>query len=196
MEQQKLGKLKTSAGPVQQKPFRRSKKKKKGKKQVIKENAQDLVEELQRQGKDAVGPSLSFLTSSSNNPPANFGRLTSNSDFRTGRQTNTDKVVVPGFPTGLPNGTPEGVKIALASAVQGPDGEFIMNPIPGGLSTPKKASQAAVHLFGFSGQAGVDFPVLADVPDTGFDCGAQEHPGIYGDIDADCQVSRNMLCLF
>jgi len=87
---------------------------------------------------------------------------------RSSRQTNTDKVVVPGFPNGLPNGVPEGVKIALASAQRGPDGEFIMNPIPG--------------------QAGVDFPVLASVPDTGFDCGIQEYPGIYGDIDADCQV--------
>jgi len=87
---------------------------------------------------------------------------------RSSRQTNTDKVVVPGFPNGLPNGTPEGVKIALASAERGPDGEFIMNPIPG--------------------QAGVDFPVLAQIPDTGFDCGIQEFPGIYGDTGADCQV--------
>lgn len=38
------------------------------------------------------------------------------------------------------------------------------------------------------GQAGVDFPVLASVPDTGFDCGIQQFPGIYGDVDADCQV--------
>jgi len=87
---------------------------------------------------------------------------------RQSRQVNTDKVVVPGFPNGLPNGVPEGVKIALASAQRGPDGEFIMPPIPG--------------------QAGVDFPVLASVPDTGFDCGGQEFPGIYGDTGADCQV--------
>ena len=40
----------------------------------------------------------------------------------------------------------------------------------------------------FSGFAGVDFPVLASVPDTGFDCGIQEFPGIYGDMGADCQV--------
>jgi len=87
---------------------------------------------------------------------------------RQSRQTNTDKVVVPGFPNGLPSQVPEGVKIALASAQRGPDGEFIMPPIPG--------------------QAGVDFPVLASVPDTGFDCGAQQFPGIYGDTGADCQV--------
>jgi len=95
--------------------------------------------------------------------PLNEGR-----SGRQSRQTNTDKVVVPGFPNGLPSGAPEGVKIALASAQRGPDGEFIMSPIPG--------------------QAGVDFPVLASVPDTGFDCGAQEFPGIYGDTGADCQV--------
>ena len=34
----------------------------------------------------------------------------------------------------------------------------------------------------------MDFPVLASVPDTGFDCGAQQFPGIYGDTGADCQV--------
>lgn len=96
-------------------------------------------------------------------PANNEGRA-----HRQSRQTNTDKVVVPGFPNGLPNGTPEGVKIALASANRGPDGEFIMSPIPG--------------------QAGVDFPVLASVPDTGFDCGIQEFAGIYGDTGADCQV--------
>jgi len=95
--------------------------------------------------------------------PNNEGRA-----GRQSRQTNTDKVVVPGFPNGLPSGAPEGVKIALASAQRGPDGEFIMSPIPG--------------------QAGVDFPVLASVPETGFDCGAQEFPGIYGDTGADCQV--------
>ncbi len=52
----------------------------------------------------------------------------------------------------------------------GPDGDFIMNPIPG--------------------QAGVDFPVLAQIPDTGFDCGGQEFPGIYADTNADCQVQN------
>ena len=40
------------------------------------------------------------------------------------------------------------------------------------------------------GQAGVDFPVLAQIPDTGFDCGIQEFPGIYGDTGADCQVNK------
>ena len=38
------------------------------------------------------------------------------------------------------------------------------------------------------GEPGVDFPVYAAVPDTGFDCGAQEFPGIYGDVDGNCQV--------
>ena len=42
----------------------------------------------------------------------------------------------------------------------------------------------------FQDEAGVDFPVLASVPDTGFDCGGQEFPGIYGDTGADCQVIK------
>ena len=40
------------------------------------------------------------------------------------------------------------------------------------------------------GVAGVDFPVLTEIPQTGFDCAAQDFPGIYADMDADCQVSR------
>lgn len=71
-----------------------------------------------------------------------------------------------GFPAGLPEGTPEGVVIALASMVD--TGE--MPPIPG--------------------QAGVDYPTLTTVPDTGFDCNSQNFlPGIYGDTGADCQVT-------
>ena len=104
-------KLRTSNGPVEQTPFRPKKnKKKKNKKKKNKEkvvqNAEELVTELRRQGKTALGPSLSFAGNTIN-------------DFRTGRQTNTDKVVVPGFPNGLPSGAPEGVKIALASAQRG-----------------------------------------------------------------------------
>ena len=41
----------------------------------------------------------------------------------------------------------------------------------------------------------MDFPVLASVPDTGFDCGGQEFPGIYGDTGADCQVIFYKKCL-
>jgi len=68
--------------------------------------------------------------------------------------------------TGLPAGTPLGVKIALASTQQLSDDE--MPPIPG--------------------VAGVDFPVLTEIPQTGFDCAAQDFPGIYADMDTDCQV--------
>ena len=39
------------------------------------------------------------------------------------------------------------------------------------------------------GVAGVDFPVLTEIPQTGFDCAAQDFPGIYADMDTDCQVS-------
>ena len=50
----------------------------------------------------------------------------------------------------------------------GPDGEMVMNPIPG--------------------EAGTDYPVYTSVPDTGFNCGQQDFPGIYTDLQADCQV--------
>jgi len=140
---------------------KKSKNKRKNKKNNNIEDKADL-------SSNTIEPSLTFLKSESNQNNQIVQNLQTNFELRTGRQTNTDKVVVPGFPNGLPSQVPEGVKIALASAQRGPDGEFIMPPIPG--------------------QAGVDFPVLASVPDTGFDCGAQQFPGIYGDTGADCQV--------
>ena len=66
-----------------------------------------------------------------------------------------------------------------------------MPPIPGmkmRLFNQHNENAFLIELLSFSGQAGVDFPVLASVPDTGFDCGAQQFPGIYGDTGADCQV--------
>ncbi|XP_018009468.1 proteoglycan 4-like [Hyalella azteca] len=38
------------------------------------------------------------------------------------------------------------------------------------------------------GVAGVDYPVHHQVPETGFQCQAQQHPGLYADTDARCQV--------
>ncbi len=39
------------------------------------------------------------------------------------------------------------------------------------------------------GEAGIDYPTLSSVPETGFDCGGQQWlPGIYSDTGADCQV--------
>ncbi|KAA0195682.1 hypothetical protein HAZT_HAZT003785, partial [Hyalella azteca] len=37
------------------------------------------------------------------------------------------------------------------------------------------------------GVAGVDYPVHHQVPETGFQCQAQQHPGLYADTDARCQ---------
>ena len=39
----------------------------------------------------------------------------------------------------------------------------------------------------------MDYPVLTTVPETGFDCQAQQWlPGIYSDSGADCQVGRHL----
>lgn len=54
------------------------------------------------------------------------------------------------------------------------DGDLVMGPIPG--------------------EAGTDYPVYNAVPDTGFDCAAQDNPGIYTDTEAGCQV-RDMIIL-
>ena len=92
---------------------------------------------------------------------------------------------VEGFPNGLPDFTPKGVRISLENMFgkqnkakvlesklvivnAGPSGEMIMNPIPG--------------------EAGTDYPVYSSVPDTGFNCAQQDFPGIYADTQADCQV--------
>ena len=48
-------------------------------------------------------------------------------------------------------------------------GDLVMSPIPG--------------------VAGIDYPEFNTVPDTGFDCAAQETPGIYTDTEARCQVT-------
>ena len=39
------------------------------------------------------------------------------------------------------------------------------------------------------GVAGTDYSVYASVPETGFDCNAQEFAGIYSDTEAECQVT-------
>ena len=74
--------------------------------------------------------------------------------------------------------------------ITGPDGEMVMNPIPG--------------------EAGTDYPVFTEgitsqnrptkkhscppVPETGFNCAQQQFlPGIYTDTAADCQVSLELL---
>ena len=59
-----------------------------------------------------MGPSLTFLNSQNQNNEI----IQNNFDFRSGRQANTDKVIVPGFPNGLPSQVPEGVRIALRQA--------------------------------------------------------------------------------
>ena len=46
----------------------------------------------------------------------------------------------------------------------------------------------------WTGQAGIDFPVLASVPQTSFNCNTQKFPGIYTDVDADCQVGLGWAC--
>ncbi|KAF2353736.1 Chitin binding domain [Trinorchestia longiramus] len=38
------------------------------------------------------------------------------------------------------------------------------------------------------GEAGRDYPILSQVPDTDFQCEAQQHPGLYADTSAQCQV--------
>ncbi|XP_048513093.1 uncharacterized protein LOC110117352 [Athalia rosae] len=38
------------------------------------------------------------------------------------------------------------------------------------------------------GRAGTDFPVFAEIPDTGFRCDRQIYPGYYADPGTGCQV--------
>ena len=91
---------------------KKSKNKRKNKKNNNIEDKADL-------SSNTIEPSLTFLKSESNQNNQIVQNLQTNFELRTGRQTNTDKVVVPGFPNGLPSQVPEGVKIALASAQRG-----------------------------------------------------------------------------
>ena len=65
---------------------------------------------------------------------------------------------------------PLGVRLSLAEMVRTAGQEVEMRPIPG--------------------EPGVDYPVFSQVPDTDFNCGQQEYPGIYTDTEAQCQVIR------
>jgi len=78
----------------------------------------------------------------------------------------TARQAIDGFPDGLPDLTPLGVRLSLENMLDAA-GNLVMNPIPG--------------------EAGTDYPVFNSVPDTGFDCSQQEYPGIYTDTAADCQ---------
>lgn len=38
------------------------------------------------------------------------------------------------------------------------------------------------------GEPGQDYPILGEVPETGFKCAQQQYPGYYADVEARCQV--------
>ena len=64
--------------------------------------------------------------------------------------------------------TPLGVRLSLEEMLRSAGQEVEMRPIPG--------------------DPGVDYPVFSEVPDTDFNCAQQEFPGIYTDVEAQCQV--------
>lgn len=45
------------------------------------------------------------------------------------------------------------------------------------------------------GRPGIDYPVLASIPQTAFDCKSQRYKGFFGDPDTSCQVSL-IKCFF
>ena len=100
---------------------KKSKNKRKNKKNNNIEDKADL-------SSNTIEPSLTFLKSESNQNNQIVQNLQTNFELRTGRQTNTDKVVVPGFPNGLPSQVPEGVKIALATAQRGKKIFYVLLP--------------------------------------------------------------------
>ena len=73
----------------------------------------------------------------------------------------------PGDPD-LPDLTPLGVRLSLEDMVRNAGQDVEMRPIPG--------------------EPGVDYPVFSSVPDTDFNCVQQEYPGIYTDVQSNCQV--------
>ena len=60
-------------------------------------------------------------------------------------------------------------------------------------SLMKQATSAFQQLLQeIPGEAGVDYPVLASVPDTGFSCDNRVSGGYYADTETACQVFRNI----
>ena len=68
----------------------------------------------------------------------------------------------------LPDLTPLGVRLSLEDMVSRAEQGLEMRPIPG--------------------EPGVDYPVFSEVPVTDFNCRQQEFPGIYTDVESNCQV--------
>ena len=68
----------------------------------------------------------------------------------------------------LPDLTPLGVRLSLEDMVRTAEQGLEMRPIPG--------------------EPGVDYPVFSEVPVTDFNCRQQEFPGIYTDVESNCQV--------
>ena len=66
--------------------------------------------------------------------------------------------------------TPLGVRLSLEEMLRSAGQEAEMRPIPG--------------------DPGVDYPVFSEVPHTDFNCAQQEYPGIYTDVEAQCQVKE------
>lgn len=44
------------------------------------------------------------------------------------------------------------------------------------------------ELGGTPGRPGIDYPALATIPTTSFDCKTQRYKGFFGDPDTNCQV--------
>ncbi|XP_068206931.1 pro-resilin-like [Palaemon carinicauda] len=86
--------------------------------------------------------------------------------------------------------------LALTAADQRPPSNGYGPPPSSAYGPPKNAygvdpaiAALAENIPG-GGVPGEDYPILASVPDTGFDCNAQNVPGYYADTDAEagCQV--------
>ncbi|XP_068206929.1 pro-resilin-like [Palaemon carinicauda] len=86
--------------------------------------------------------------------------------------------------------------LSLAAADQRPPSNGYGPPPSSAYGPPKNAygvdpaiAALAENIPG-GGIPGEDYPILASVPDTGFDCNAQNVPGYYADTDAEagCQV--------
>ena len=51
-----------------------------------------------------------------------------------------------------------------------------------------RTAEQGLEMRPIPGEPGVDYPVFSEVPDTDFNCRQQEFPGIFTDVESNCQV--------
>ena len=62
--------------------------------------------------------------------------------------------------------------------------------------TPAPPVSTTTDATSIPGMPGIDYPILHEIPYTGFDCQQQRYKGFFADVDTKCQVSNNATAVY